>query len=267
MTDLVYPPIILIAKTFFKALGIRFDIVGTENLPRVGGAIIAINHTSYLDFALSGIPADRVDHRMVRFMAKDGIFKHRVAGPLMRGMHHIPVDRDAGSQAFRDAVRALKGGELVGVFPEATMSRSMEIKEIKSGAAGMAVSANVPLIPMIVFGGARLLSYGRRDLTRGRTVALTIGTPMYPNRSDDAEDVNKQLHQQLQQLLDETIDRYPKPTTQELAAPDGPWWLPARRGGTAPTLEEAEAIEIRVRAERAARKSPGDKGGNAGEGS
>ncbi|MSX13547.1 MAG: 1-acyl-sn-glycerol-3-phosphate acyltransferase, partial [Actinobacteria bacterium] len=150
MTDIVYPPIVFTAKTLFRALGIKFDIVGSENLPRVGGAVIAINHTSYLDFALSGIPADRIGHRYVRFMAKDGIFKHKVAGPLMRGMHHIPVDRDAGSQAFRDAVRALKSGELVGVFPEATMSRSMEVKEIKNGAVRMAVSANVPLIPMIV---------------------------------------------------------------------------------------------------------------------
>jgi 1-acyl-sn-glycerol-3-phosphate acyltransferase len=253
VADIVYPPIILTAKTLFKVLGIRFDIVGTENLPRVGGAIIAINHTSYLDFALSGIPADRVGHRLVRFMAKDGIFKHPIAGPLMRGMHHIPVDRDAGSQAFRDAVRALKDGELVGIFPEATMSRSMEIKEIKNGAVRMAAAAKVPLIPMIVLGGARILSYGRKDLTRGRTVAMTIGAPMHPTRSDDAEVLNEQLHQQLEQLLDETIDRYPKPTPEELKAPDGPWWLPARRGGTAPTLAEAEAIETRIRTERTER--------------
>lgn len=256
MTDIVYPPIIFTAKTLFKVLGIRFDIVGTEYLPRAGGAVIAINHTSYLDFALSGIPADRAGHRLVRFMAKDGIFKHPIAGPLMRGMHHIPVNRDAGSQAFRDAVRALKDGELVGVFPEATMSRSMEIKEIKSGAVRMAVAANVPLIPMIVFGGARILSYGCKDFTRGRTVAMTIGAPMHPTRSDDAEVFNERLHQQLQQLLDETLDRYPKPTPSEIAAPDGPWWLPARRDGTAPTLADAEAIETRIRAERAAGREP-----------
>ncbi|MDA3021683.1 MAG: lysophospholipid acyltransferase family protein [Actinomycetota bacterium] len=267
MTDIVYPPIVFTAKTLFKVLGIRFDIVGSEYLPRVGGAVIAINHTSYLDFALSGIPADRVGHRLVRFMAKDGIFKHPIAGPLMRGMHHIPVDRNAGSQAFRDAVRALKDGELVGVFPEATMSRSMEIKEIKSGAMRMAAAAQVPLLPMIVFGGARILSYGRKDLTRGRTVAMTIGAPMHPTRRDDAEVANEQLHQQLQQLLDATIDRYPKPTPKELAATDGPWWLPARRGGTAPTLTEAEAIETRVRAERAARKAPVEKEEQPSEGS
>ena len=67
-------------------------------------------------------------------MAKDSIFAHRIAGPLMRGMHHIPVDREAGSASFRDGLSALREGEIVGIFPEATISRSFEPKEFKSGA-------------------------------------------------------------------------------------------------------------------------------------
>ncbi len=154
-----------------------FDIVGAREHAEAGGAVLAINHTSYLDFMLGGIPAHYAGHRLVRFMAKDGIFRHPVAGPLMRGMKHIPVDRDAGSAAFRDAVAALKAGELVGVFPEATMSRSFEIKEIKNGAVRMARAADVPLIPMIIFGGQRILSYGVKDFSRGRTVCITVGEP------------------------------------------------------------------------------------------
>jgi 1-acyl-sn-glycerol-3-phosphate acyltransferase len=250
MAELTYRPVIVFAKTFFASLGIKFDIVGTEHLPRSGGAVLAINHTSYLDFAFAGIPADRVGHRLVRFMAKESVFRHPVSGPLMRGMRHIPVDRTSGSQAFRDAVTALRGGELVGVFPEATMSRSFEIKELKSGAVRMAVSAKVPLIPMIVFGGQRILGYGVRDFTRGRTIAISIGEPMNPTRADDAEQVSEQLTHDLRVLLDQTIDRYPKPTPAELADPRGAWWLPQRRGGTAPTLEEAEALDAQRRAER-----------------
>jgi len=250
MAELTYRPVIVFAKTFFASLGIKFDIVGTEHLPRSGGAVLAINHTSYLDFAFAGIPADRVGHRLVRFMAKESVFRHPVSGPLMRGMRHIPVDRTSGSQAFRDAVTALRGGELVGVFPEATMSRSFEIKELKSGAVRMAVSAKVPLIPMIVFGGQRILGYGVRDFTRGRTIAISIGEPMNPTRADDAEQVSDQLTHDLRALLDQTIDRYPKPTPAELADPRGAWWLPQRRGGTAPTLEEAEALDAQRRAER-----------------
>ncbi len=245
--DPTYRPIIKVAKTFFRGLGVRFDIVGEDNIPLVGGALLSINHTSYLDFALAGVPADLRGKRLVRFMAKDSIFRHPVAGPLMRGMKHIPVDREQGSQSFRDAVRYLKAGELVGIFPEATMSRSMDVKEIKSGAVRIAIAAGVPLIPMCVFGGARLLSYDHRDFSRGTTVAMTIGTPMHPKRGDDTEAVTQELRARMRELLDETVARYP--------VTGSPWWVPRRLGGTAPTLEQAEELDRQARAERAARKA------------
>ena len=252
MSDPVYRPIVFAARSVFTGLGMRFDVVGSQNIPRTGGAILAVNHTSYLDFALGGIPADHVGHRLVRFMAKDGIFKHPVAGPLMRGMKHIPVDRDAGSAAFRDAVAALKAGELVGVFPEATMSRSFEIKEIKNGAVRMARAANVPLIPMIIFGGQRLLSYGHKDLSRGKPICITVGEPLPIPKGSDADEVTEQLHARMAALLDETIDRYPD-------KPPGAWWIPARRGGSAPTLDEALEIEERVRREKAEKRAADGK--------
>lgn len=229
MSEPVYRPIIHTAKGLFAALGLKFDIAGLQNIPREGGAVLAINHTSYLDFALAGIPADRRGHRLVRFMAKDSIFRHRIAGPLMRGMKHIPVDRSAGSAAFRDAVTALRAGELVGVFPEATMSRSLEIKEIKNGAVRMARTANVPLIPMIVFGGHRILSYDHRDFSRGRTIVITVGEPMTLPRGSDPDELTVELRARMSALLDESIARYPD-------RPDGAWWIPARLGGSAPPL-------------------------------
>jgi len=248
VSDPVYRPIVLAARSVFAGLGLHLDVVGSENIPRAGGAILAVNHTSYLDFALGGIPADKVGHRLVRFMAKDGIFKHPVAGPLMRGMKHIPVDRDAGSAAFRDAVAALKAGELVGVFPEATMSRSFEVKEIKNGAVRMARAANVPLIPMIIFGGQRVLSYGVKDFSRGKTICITVGEPLPVPKGADVDDITAQLHARMAALLDETIDRYPD-------KPLGAWWIPKRRGGSAPTPDEALLIEDRVREEKAAKRA------------
>ena len=75
-------------------------------------------------------------------MAKKEVFDHRVSGPLMRGMKHIPVDRPgAAADSYRLAVEALRRGEIVGVFPEATISESYELKEFKSGAARMALEA------------------------------------------------------------------------------------------------------------------------------
>jgi len=219
----------------------KLDIVGEENIPLQGGAVLALNHTSYLDFALGGVPADRRGRRFVRFMAKDSVFRHPIAGPLMRGMKHIPVDRHDGSVAFETAVAAARAGELIGVFPEATMSRSLEIKELKNGAVRMAREAEVPLIPMIVFGGHRVLSYDVRDFTRGRTICMTIGRPMAID--DDVDEMTLALRRTLSQLLDETIHRYPD-------KPPGAPWIPQRHGGSAPSLEEAARIEEQRRAAR-----------------
>lgn len=241
MADPLYRVIVLTAKGLFKGLSIDVDVVGAENIPLEGGVLLAINHTSYLDFALGGIPADIRGRRLVRFMAKDSIFRHKIAGPLMRGMKHIPVNRDAGSQAFRDAVNALKAGEIVGVFPEATMSRSLDIKELKSGSIRMAKVAKVPVIPMIIFGGHRILSYGVKDFSRGKQVCMTVGAPLEIDPSMDPDQANELLSDTLKVLLAQTIERYRD-------KPAGAPWIPARFGGSAPTLAEAEIIESEVRA-------------------
>lgn len=247
MAEPLYRGIVWSFKGVFRALGMKLSVVGAENIPDTGGAIIAINHTSYLDFALAGVPADMRGRRFVRFMAKDSIFRHPVAGPLMRGMKHIPVDRSSGLTAYRDAVTAAKNGELIGVFPEATMSRSFEIKEIKNGAVRMARAARVPLIPMIVFGSHRVLSYNVRNFSRGTPVLIEVGKPIPIPMDQDPEELTAVLHERLASLLDLVIERYPGKVA-------GAPWLPARWGGSAPTLEEAREIEERRRRERDERR-------------
>jgi len=132
--ELVYPPVIGTAKLVFRALGIHFDITGTEHVPDAGGAVMAINHTGYLDFTFAGLTV-LPRKRLVRFMAKKEVFDHKISGPLMRGMHHIAVDRASGAASYQAAVKALIEGEIVGVFPEATISQSFDLKEFKTGAA------------------------------------------------------------------------------------------------------------------------------------
>ena len=148
----VYGSIIALVRLTWRVQGLRFTIVGQENIPATGGAVIAINHTSYFDFTLAGLPAFR-EHRArkIRFMAKQEVFDSKITGPIMRGCRHIPVDRSSGAGSYAVAVDRLKAGELVAVYPEATISRSFEIKEFKSGAARMAIEADVPIIPHIVW--------------------------------------------------------------------------------------------------------------------
>jgi len=249
VTELVYPPVIFLAKTVLRALGLRFTFEGTENVPRTGGAVIASNHVSYLDFTFVGLGAQPAG-RLVRFMAKDAVFRHRVSGPLMRGMKHIAVDRSAGSAAFRDAMAALKSGELVGVFPEATISRSFMLKEFKAGAARMAQATQTPIVPCILWGGQRIYTKGRpRDWSRGKAITIAYGEPMHPAKRDNSEVVTAELHERMSQMLDRVQRSYP----DQPSGPEDRFWLPRHLGGTAPTLEEAAAMD-------AAERRPSDPG-------
>ena len=241
MTEKVYPPVIATAKAMFKILGYRFRIEGTENIPKTGGAVLVSNHVSYLDFIFVGFGANPAK-RLVRFMAKKEVFEHRISGPLMRGMHHIPVDRENGASSYMAALAALKAGEVVGVFAEATISRSFEVKEIKSGAVRMAVATKTPLVPICVWGTQRLWTKGRprRILQRRVPITILVGEPMYPERGDDYDAVTKELRDRISDLVEKAQREYP-----EVPKPGETWWQPAYLGGSAPTPEEAQAMDAR----------------------
>jgi 1-acyl-sn-glycerol-3-phosphate acyltransferase len=246
--DITYPPIILTAKVAFKALGLRFQLTGTEHVPRTGGALLAFNHISYVDFILGGFGA-QPSKRLVRFMAKREIFDHRIAGPVMRSLHHINVDREEGIGSYNEAVRYLRLGEVVGIFPEATISRSFEVKAIKSGATRMAAEAGVPLIPVVLWGTQRMMTKDHpRDFSRGKTIAITVGEPLHPTGEDHAKET-AELRESLSTLLDRTIREYPADEQ-----PPGSWWLPASYGGSAPTPEEARKLDAAEQRERAERR-------------
>ena len=237
--ELVYPPVVGLAKTMFRVLDNKIVIQGAEHIPSTGGAVLASNHSSYLDFIYCGLGAQPAG-RLVRFMAKREVFDHRISGPLMRGMRHISVDRKAGTAAFKNAIEALRNGEIVGVFPEATISVSFTVKTLKSGAARMAQEAGVPLIPMAVWGPHRLWTKGRKkELTKRHVpVIIKIGEPIAAAEGATPETITATLKERLTVLLDAAQREYPdKP-----AGPDDRWWLPAHLGGTAPLPSPANSI-------------------------
>src|SRR6478752_3112042 len=208
MRDLTYPWIIAAAKTGFRVLGQRFEMTGTEHVPRTGGVLLACNHVSYVDF-IYGVLAANPSGRRVRFMAKRELFAHKATGPLMRSMHHIEVDRGSGGASFRTAVEYLRAGEAVGIFPEATISRAMELKEFKTGAVRIAAEAGVPLLPVILWGTQRMVTKDHpRDFSRGKTIAISVGEPLHPTGADPVAET-AELHAVMSTMLDQTIDDYP----------------------------------------------------------
>ena len=249
MRDLTYPPIILTAKTAFRVLGQRFVMTGTEHVPRQGGVMLAVNHIGYVDFIYGGLAANP-SGRKVRFMAKREIFDHAVTGPIMRSMHHIEVDRGEGLASYDQAVEYLRQGEAVGIFPEATISRAFVLKEFKTGAVRIAASVGVPVVPVILWGTQRMMTKDHpRDLSRGKTITISVGTPLLPTGDDPAAET-ADLHRVMSSMLDEAIRAYP--TSEQ---PEGCWWLPRRYGGSAPTLAQAAELDAAEKAERAARRA------------
>jgi 1-acyl-sn-glycerol-3-phosphate acyltransferase len=234
--DRPYRFVIRLALVIFRLFRFRFDVRGAEHVPTTGGAIICSNHVSYFDFTFLGLGA-LPQHRMVRFMAKSAVFDHWFAGRFMRAMQHIPVDRRAGAAAFEAAVRALKDGEVVGVFPEATISPSFTVKDLKAGVARMAVESGVPIIPAAVWGGHRVATKGKVDLRRDVDVTVILGEPIVGQPGEKAQSLLRRTRAAMESLLDEAQRSYP----QQPAGPEDRWWLPAHLGGTAPTPEAAAA--------------------------
>lgn len=255
----VYDSVIGTARLLWLAQGLKFEISGVENVPAEGPGVVAFNHTGYLDFTFAGIPA-YLQKRYVRFMAKQEVFDNRIGGPIMRSLKHIPVDRASGAQSYRDAVDYLRRGELVGVYPEATISRSFELKGFKTGAARMALESGAPIIPTLVWGAQRIWTKGHpRNLGRsGAKICVAVTEPIAPEGTP--EQLTAHLHEVMRVKLNELQENYGP-------YPAGEYWVPARFGGGAPTLEEANAMDVADAEKKAAKRAAKDAtGGDTADG-
>jgi 1-acyl-sn-glycerol-3-phosphate acyltransferase len=239
----------------WRVQGLSITMTGLEHVPATGGAVVAINHTGYLDFTFAGLPLYSLKpRRLLRFMAKQEVFDHKFIGPVMRKLRHIPVDRASGGASFDAAVQALKAGEPLGVYPEATISRSFELKEFKSGAARMAISADVPIIPHIVWGAQRIWTKDHpKNMWRPKVpISIAVGEPIQPTLPP--VELTALLRSRMQHLLERVQDAYGP-------YPAGEFWVPARLGGGAPTMAQAAELEEAELAERAARRQLRGGGG------
>src|SRR5271155_3562646 len=175
MVEPTFRTLEIVTQLGVLATGTRISYSGEENIPEQGGAVIAINHTSYVDFLPAALAVQR-RRRRLRFMVKAEMQQVKVVNFLLKHARTIPVDRRAGAGAYAVAVQRLREGELVGVYPEATISRSFELKEFKTGAARMAVEAGVPIVPMIVWGAQQIWTKGHpRSLGNKEPIVVRVG--------------------------------------------------------------------------------------------
>lgn len=250
--DLVYRPIVAGTLGVFRVMGWDIRTTGLEHIPARGPAIIAANHIGYLDFAFLGMGAHRRG-RLVRFMAMGEAFGHWLGGPLLRGMRHIPVDREGDARASLGlALGALRGGEIVGIHPEGGMSRSFVPAPGKSGAARLAIESGVPLVPAAVWGSQRIMASGRTPRwPRDVVVMVSFGEPVEAGTASDPQEVTAALMDRIGVQVDRASRSYPQ---RPRGAADR-WWLPAHLGGSAPTVEEGLAMSRAASAKRRARRA------------
>ncbi|HMH58192.1 MAG TPA: lysophospholipid acyltransferase family protein, partial [Galbitalea sp.] len=151
-----------VCGALFSVLRVRRTVAGVEQIPDDGGAVIAMTHFGYLEFALVAHTIWRHDRRRMRFLITSSAFRNPIVGGLLRRLDQIPVDRRAGRAAYAAAVSALQSGSLVGVFPEAGIDASFTVRALKTGAVRLAAEANIPLIPVALWGGQRLITREHR---------------------------------------------------------------------------------------------------------
>ena len=235
-----------VAKVVIRATGTPITYRGLENIPATGGAVIAINHTSYVDWLPAALAA-HYRHRRLRFMIKAEMQDVKVVSFLIKHSGTIPVDRRAGAGAYAVAVERLRAGEIVGVYPEATISRSFELKEFKTGAARMALEAQVPIVPLIVWGAQRLWTKDHpRSLGRNKIpITVSVGEPIEPTGT--TQQLDAAMRESMTALLHRAQEEYPHPA--------GAYWVPRRLGGSAPTMAEARVLDKAELEERARKQA------------
>jgi len=218
----------------------RLEVEGLEHVPRTGGAVMVLNHSSFVDFFTAArMPFLRLG-RPVRMLAKASLFRSRLLGPFMRAAGHIPVERGSGRDALAAAVAALRRGELVGVLPEQTISPSLELLPFKSGSVRMAQEARVPVVPAVSWGSHRFWTTGDGPhLTWRLPVHVRFAAPVAPD--GDPEEVTARIRATMIEMLEDVQRRYRD------GLPEGARWVPARFGGSAPTVEQADELLSRLR--------------------
>jgi 1-acyl-sn-glycerol-3-phosphate acyltransferase len=152
----------------------RLRARGAENIPAEGGALLIINHLSFLDPAIVGVPLGRP----ISYLARDSLFGVPGIGWILRHTETIPISREAASTStIRLAIQRLREGFLVGIFPEGTRGSDEGIGELKPGFLALLRRCDVPVIPVGIAGTGRALPRGAW-FVRPRTCRVVYGRPI-----------------------------------------------------------------------------------------
>ncbi|MCI0527339.1 MAG: 1-acyl-sn-glycerol-3-phosphate acyltransferase [Nitrospira sp.] len=182
-------------------LFLRMKVVGIENVPRDGGAIIAANHMSYLDIPLLGCAL----RRRADFIGKSELFRNPIVGLIFRQLGGFPIKRGRiDRSALAETVRRLKAGRLVVFYPEGRRSEDGRLQRPKPGIGMVAVKAQVPIIPALIEGTGQILPKRSRRL-RFHPVVIRFGPPLDSSKFQSEQD--KLTYTKISQAVMEGIQK------------------------------------------------------------
>jgi len=168
--DVFRPAVLGVSRLYFG-----LELAGTENIPSTGPLVITPNHQTFADPVLVTIPV----HRPIFYMAWDRLFEIPVFSRFIRMLRAFPVQVESTDpRALREAVRLLRAGEALMIFPEGERSRAGEVGRFKPGAFRLAASLGAAVLPVTIVGAHEAWPPGRRLPRPGGRIRITYHPPM-----------------------------------------------------------------------------------------
>ncbi|WP_391121691.1 lysophospholipid acyltransferase family protein [Psychrobacillus sp. L3] len=172
----------------------RFEVIGAEKFPKEGGILLCSNHIDALDPPVVGINAPRP----VNFMAKEELFHIPILKSILPGVNAFPVKRGMSDRdALRRAIKLLKDGEVVGLFPEGTRSKDGTLGKGFSGAGFFALRGEANIVPCAIIGPYK--PFRKLKIVFGEKIDIQP----YRDRKASAEEVTEVIMTNIGQLLDQ----------------------------------------------------------------
>jgi len=174
---------------------------GVANLPEQKGFILAANHNSYLDIILMSTVMFLKRNIIIKYLGKKELFTNQISKWYFFSMGQIPIDRKLGPKhSLEKAVRVLKKGDVVGIYPEGTRSLTGKIQKGKTGVARLALWAKVPVVPVGIIGTFEILPRGRVIPKFKKNIIISIGKPIYFDKFYKRK-ITKKLLRQITEIV------------------------------------------------------------------
>jgi len=185
-----------LAKTFFN-----YRVIGAENMIEEGPCIIAANHCSFFDPPLVGVACKRAIH----YLARKSLLEWPILGPIFPDLNVIPVDRkNADRSALMGAIRVVKNGGAVLIFPEGTRSPDGKLQPAQPGIGMIVAKTGAPVVPVRIFGSYEVYNRNQRRPKIG-TVSVKIGQQLSLPTVAEKNDRGREMYQNDSEAITQAI--------------------------------------------------------------